>query len=89
MQELWYLWAFVGWGFSSAAMMHFWLPDPPPPDLRAYVIGSIAGAVGGVIGGFVAISANPRPGHLLLPAVAGAALLLALVQVVFRAKSTR
>jgi hypothetical protein len=81
---LYIFWAIVGWGLSSSFWMHFWLPDPPPPDLLGrYVPVSIAGAVGGIAGGLIASRAvsDPMPGLAVVGAVAGALVLVGLVRV--------
>jgi hypothetical protein len=63
--NFWILWAVVGWGFSAAFLMHFWLPDPPPPEVFGrFAKASIAGIVGGVLGGAVSralFSSDPMP----------------------------
>jgi hypothetical protein len=62
-----FLWAFLGWGLSSAFWMHIWLPDPPPPPLRSFITTSIAGIIGGIAGGGLirALSSDPMPGRLV------------------------
>jgi hypothetical protein len=68
-------WLLIGFALSTSAMMHFWLPDPPPPNtLAKYAVNLIAGGVGAVIGGSMAYlawtSSDPMPG--LVAAAAGA-----------------
>lgn len=72
--QFWVLSAIVGWAFSSAALMHWWLPDPPAPPARTYIVGCVAGAIGAILGAYVA------PGREVLAAIAGAAVLLSAVQ---------
>lgn len=78
------LWLLTGGGISTAVMMHFWLPDPPPPDVFSRFIKIVfAGAIGGLAAGYLINSqfaeSNPMPsiiaavgGGLILSGVAAA-----------------
>jgi hypothetical protein len=72
------LWALTGGGLSVAVMMHFWLPDPPPPNVfNRFISVVVAGAVGGLVGGYLVhgglAASDPMPG---IVAAAGGGLIL-------------
>jgi hypothetical protein len=65
-------WGVLGVALTTAFLMHFWLPDPPPP-LRYFVIvvaSFIGGALGGGLGSTVIAGSNPMPGRAVLGALA-------------------
>jgi hypothetical protein len=59
------LWILTGGGISTAVMMHYWRPDPPPNFSRFIKI-LVAGALGGLASGYLVhhslASAEPMPG---------------------------
>lgn len=76
------LWLITGGGLSIAVMMHFWLPDPPPPDVFVrFIEVLVAGAIGGVASGYLVhgslASSDPMTG--IVAAVAGGLILSGLV----------
>jgi hypothetical protein len=60
------LWILTGGGISTAVMMHFWLPDPPPNIFGRFIKILVAGALGGLASGYLVhhslASAEPMPG---------------------------
>jgi hypothetical protein len=61
------LWLVTGGAVSITVMMHFWLPDPPPPNVfTRFIEILVAGAIGGVASGYLVhssfASSTPIPG---------------------------
>ena len=61
------LWLVTGGAVSITVMMHFWLPDPPPPNVfTRFIEILVAGAIGGVASGYLVhssfSSSTPIPG---------------------------
>ena len=54
MSSLLLLWLVTGGAVSLTIMMHFWLPDPPPPNVfTRFIEILVAGAIGGVASGYL------------------------------------
>jgi hypothetical protein len=78
MNGLLLLWLLTGGGLSVAVMMHFWLPDPPPPNVfTRFISVLVAGVIGGVAGGYLVHSslATSDPMPMIVAAGAGALIL--------------
>src|SRR5438270_11429285 len=76
------LWALTGGGLSVAVMMHFWLPDPPPPNVfTRFLSVLVAGVVGGLASGSLVhgslAASDPMPG--LVASAAGGLVLSGIV----------
>ncbi len=78
MYTLLLLWLITGGAVSLAIMMHYWLPDPPPPDVfTRFIKVLVAGAVGGVASGYLVHSslASSDPMPAIVAAAAGGVVL--------------